>query len=170
MKPVYWVIAFVAGAALASAWHWSADRGAETPPPKAAPAAVMPSVSAVGAGALETGPHSAAVAAPTDAEVTRWIAELRSPDAGTRATAIGALADAPRARALPALRHVLLNGEPLVDRPMALNSLRELALGQGDADGGIRQAIREVIYHGDDESLAAGAQDALDVVEESELK
>jgi hypothetical protein len=51
-----------------------------------------------------------------------------------------------------------------------LNSLRELALAQGDADGAIRGAIREVIYHGDDESLMAGAQDALDVVEESEMK
>lgn len=107
--------------------------------------------------------------APTEAQVATWIAEASGADPGRRVAAINALANAPRTRALPVLRQVLVSGEH-VDRPLALNSLRELALGQGDADGGIRQVIREAIYHGDDETLAASAQDALDVVEESEMK
>ena len=67
------------------------------------------------------------------------------------------------------MRQVLSNGAS-EDRPLALRSLQELALEQGDADGAVRAAIREVIYHGDDETLMAAAQDTLDVVEESELR
>ena len=107
--------------------------------------------------------------APTEDQVSAWITDANSADATRRAAAINSLANAPRAQALPVLRQVLSSGDPQ-DRPLALTSLRELALGQGDTDGGIRQVIREVIYHGEDETLLASAQDALDVVEESELK
>ena len=111
-----------------------------------------------------------ATASATD--TARWIAEVNHASADTRAAAIRALANAPRAEALPVLHNVLMNGEPQVDRPLALQSLRELALGQGDQDGKVREAIREAIYHNDDQNptLLADAQDALDVVEESELR
>jgi hypothetical protein len=106
------------------------------------------------------------------AEVPRLIEEANGADAAKRALAIAALARAPRDQALPALHHIVTNGEPQVDRPAALNSLRELALNQGDKDGKVREAIREVIYHddGSNPQLASAAQDALDVVEESEMK
>lgn len=113
---------------------------------------------------------AAVTASPTD--TARWITEVNHANADTRAAAIRALANAPRAEALPVLHNVLINGEPQVDRPLALQSLRELALGQGDKDGKVREAIREAIYHNDDQNptLLADAQDALDVVEESELR
>jgi hypothetical protein len=102
--------------------------------------------------------------------VPRLIADATSGDAEKRAAAIGALGRAPKSEALPVLRRIVNSGEPQVDRPLALRSLRDLALNQGDEDGGIRTVVREVIYHGDDESLAGAAQETLDIIEESELK
>src|SRR5204862_6278473 len=81
-----------------------------------------------------------------------------------RLAAIERLSQAPRDQALPLLRRVLLNGEPGTDRPAALRRLRELALAQGDGDQRIRDAMREVIYHGDDEAFAADAQETLDII------
>ena len=98
---------------------------------------------------------------------SQWIADTASADAATRAAAITGLAEAPRAEALPVLGRILENGEPQVDRPLALISLRDLALNQGDADGAVRDAIRHVIYHGDDFTRVDEAQEALDVIEES---
>jgi hypothetical protein len=97
----------------------------------------------------------------------QWIADTSSGDAKTRAAAIEALAEAPRAEALPVLARLVINGEPQVDRVLALQSLRDLALNQGDADGAVRDAIRNVIYHGDDFSKKEDAQEALEIVEES---
>jgi len=98
---------------------------------------------------------------------TQWISETASADATTRATAITALADAPRAEVMPVLERILTDGEPQVDRVLALRSLRDLALNQGDADGAIRDAIRHAIYHGDDLTRVEDVQEALDVIEES---
>jgi hypothetical protein len=110
-------------------------------------------------------------AVPGEADdVARWIADTTSGDAQKRAAAITALSGAPRSRALPVLRNVLLSGEPEVDRPLALRALRDLALHQGDADGAVRAAVREAIYHGDNETVAGAAQEVLDVVEESEMQ
>jgi hypothetical protein len=106
----------------------------------------------------------------TRQDVARWIAESEGADAGKRAAAIAALGGAPRADALPTLRRIIINGEPLVDRPLALRSLRDLALSQGDSDGAIRDAVREVIYHGDDQSPTADVQEVLDTIEESQLR
>jgi hypothetical protein len=103
-------------------------------------------------------------------DVERLISEATGADAGKRATAIGALAQAPVEQALPVLRRVLMNGETSVDRPLALQSLRDLALNHGDPQSAIRNAIREAIYHGDDQSMSAEAQEALDVIEESLMK
>jgi hypothetical protein len=103
-------------------------------------------------------------------DVERWTTEASGGDAGKRAAAITALAQAPVAQALPILRRVLMNGEPSADRPLALQSLRDLALNHGDPQSAIRNAIREAIYHGDDQTMAADAQEALDVIEEGLMK
>jgi len=97
--------------------------------------------------------------------VTKWIAAATGDDAKERAAAIVALAAAPRSQAIPILQRVLNAGEPLVDRQLALNSLRSLAQNQGDEDGGIRNVLRQAIYHGDDEAVARAAQDVLDDIE-----
>jgi hypothetical protein len=102
--------------------------------------------------------------------VARLIAETASADAQLRANAISELAKAPKSEALPVLRGVVINGEPSIDRPLALQALRDLALYQGDDNGAIRSAVREVIYHGDDEEFAASAEEALEIIEESEMR
>jgi hypothetical protein len=106
----------------------------------------------------------------TPEDVTGWIADTASGDAARRAAAITALAEAPRAQALPVLGRILTDGEPSVDRALALRSLRELALNQGDADGAIRHAVRQAIYHGDDLTDKDAVQETLDIIEESELR
>ena len=120
---------------------------------------------------LSSPPEAAAPAAPSISakDVAKWIADTASGDAATRAAAIAALADAPRAEALPVLGRILTAGEPQVDRPLALRSLRDLALNQGDADGAIRDAVRHAIYHGDDFTKVDEVQEALDIIEESQL-
>lgn len=97
--------------------------------------------------------------------VAQWLADAIGDDAKARAAAIAALATAPRAQAIPVLQKVLNSGDPQVDRSLALNSLRTLALQQGDADGSIRDALRQAIYHGDDEATTRDAQTVLDDVE-----
>ena len=94
--------------------------------------------------------------------------ETASGDADRRAAAITALGSAPRAEALPVLGKILTDGEPEIDRPLALRSLRELALNQGDADGEIREAVRHAIYHGDDFTKADALQETLEIIEESQ--
>ena len=111
---------------------------------------------------------AAAASPPTKETVSQWIADTQSGDASKRATAIAALADAPKEQALPVLRHLLIDAEPRVDRPLALRSLRDLALNQGDADGAIRAAVRAAIYHGDDLTNKDEVQEVLDIIEESE--
>jgi hypothetical protein len=111
-----------------------------------------------------------AAAALSEAELARLAEESMSGPTAVRVAAIERLSKAPRDQALPLLKRVLLNGDPAVDRPAAQLGLRELALAQGDADGRIRDVLREVIYHGDDESLATDAQESLDVIAESAAK
>lgn len=98
-------------------------------------------------------------------DVARWIADTQSNDAKTRATAIEALANAPRAQAIPALERVLESGEPQVDRQIALRSLHILALNDGDDTGAIRDAIRHAMYHSDDEGVTQSAQAFLEDIE-----
>jgi hypothetical protein len=120
--------------------------------------------------ALPPQASAAATSAVTPEAVARWIAEATGGDAQKRAAAIVALADAPKSAAFPILHRILTQGDREVDRPLALRSLRDLALNQGDVDGTIRAAVREAIYHGDDEAVASQAQEALDMIEESELR
>lgn len=102
-------------------------------------------------------------------EIMQLVADTASGDARRRATAIVALVNAPKSDAIAALRRVVEGGEPTVDRPLALRSLRDLALHQGDEDGAIRDVVRETIYHGDDDTLIEHAQLALEMIEESEM-
>jgi HEAT repeat protein len=98
-------------------------------------------------------------------DVARWIADTQSYDAKTRATAIEALASAPKAQAIPALERVLESGEPQVDRQIALRSLHTLALSNGDSDGVIRDVIRHAMYHSEDEGVTQSAQAFLEDIE-----
>ncbi|HEY0686367.1 MAG TPA: hypothetical protein VGD45_28780 [Steroidobacter sp.] len=97
--------------------------------------------------------------------VAQWIKDTQSSDAKTRAAAIAALADAPKAQAMPALERVLETGEPDVDRHIALRSMHALALRDGDATGQIRDVMRHAIYHGDDDGVTQTAQSLLDDIE-----
>lgn len=94
--------------------------------------------------------------------VAKWADE--GTDAKARAAEIAALATAPKAQAVPVLQRVLSAGAE-EDRQLALNSLRTLAQQQGDADGNIRNALRQAIYHGDNEAVASSAQTILSDVE-----
>ena len=105
-------------------------------------------------------------ASPDDA-VDKWITDAAGNDAKARATAIAALAKAPRVQALPALTRVLKSGEPRTDKPLALRSLSTLAIDQGDADNRIRETLREAVYHGDDDDGVRAAQSTLDEVEQA---
>jgi HEAT repeat protein len=98
-------------------------------------------------------------------DVARWIADTRSNDAKTRAIAIDALANAPKAQAIPALERVLESGEPQTDRQIALQSLHTLALKDGDNNGRIRDAIRHAMYHSEDEGVTQSAQALLEDIE-----
>lgn len=101
----------------------------------------------------------------TTDDVSRWIADTQSYDAKTRASAIEALANAPTSQAVPALKRVLESGEQQVDRQIALHSLYELALKDGDNTGVIRDAIRHAMYHSDDEGVTQSAQAFLEDIE-----
>jgi HEAT repeat protein len=101
----------------------------------------------------------------TGEDVERWITNTQSNDAKTRAAAIEALANAPKARAIPALERVLESGEPQVDRQIALRSLHLLALNNGDDNGAIRDVIRHAMYHSDDENVTQSAQAFLEDIE-----
>ena len=128
------------------------------PPPRDSPSGALQPIA---------GP-APAPSAPLPQTVEQWIADTTSGDAAKRAAAIAALAEAPRAKALPVLGRLLTDGEPQVDRPLALRSLRDLALNQGDDDGAIRDAVRHVIYHGDDFTKVDDVQEVLDIIEESQ--
>jgi hypothetical protein len=160
MKPGTWIIAIVLGVGAALGWHFAGRADTEVSGQERIRVA---GVDATSTPALRPPPADDAAA---DADpVERLIADANGGDAVRRAAAITALAKAPREQAMPVLGRLLANGEPLVDRPLALASLRTLALEQGDADGKIRDAIRAVIYHGDDHTNMNDVQETLDVIE-----
>ena len=120
--------------------------------------------------APDTVAHAAAAAPPAAvpalgaAELAKLAEASMVGPRDARLAAIRRLSQGPREQALPLLKRVLLNGEPGTDRPAALQGLRALALAQGDVDQRIRDAVREVVYHGDDEAFAALAQETIDVI------
>lgn len=102
-------------------------------------------------------------------KVALLIREATGDNPGARASAIDALAAAPESEAVPVLQRVLASGGD-VDRQLALSSLHALALRQGDAEGGIRETLRQAIYDGGDEAVASGAQTALEDIERDAMK
>ena len=146
--------------------------GRDDTAPAAAPVAEASTPAAVTTPGPASSAPQAAVGVPAlgDAELSRLAEESMAGPPALRVAAIEKLSRAPRDQALPLLKRVLLNGDPAVDRPAALRGLRELALAQGDGDQHIRDAVREAIYHGDDESLTSQAQETLDVISEAATK
>lgn len=108
---------------------------------------------------------AATPAPPTVAATGQLIERAWDTDAAQRAAAIEALGRAPRARALPALERIVKTGEASVDRHVAVSALHQLAMGQGDADGAIRDLLRELIYDGNDEAVTENASAALASIE-----
>jgi hypothetical protein len=96
--------------------------------------------------------------------VAKWISEATGNDSEKRATAIAALAAAPRSEAIPVLERVLGVADA-VERPLALRSLRTLARNEGDADQRIRSVVRKFVYHDSDEHVTQEAQATLDDIE-----
>jgi hypothetical protein len=128
----------------------------------AAPEGITPPTdSDVVADSAQAGPSTEV----TSQSVDEWIADSLSENRDKRSAAIIALAQAPRAQAVPALREVLEMGDAESDRQLALRSLHTLALDQGDDDGLIRDTFREAMYHGDDDSVTQSAQAYLEDVE-----
>jgi hypothetical protein len=113
---------------------------------------------------IATNHESASQADAAPDKVAQWAVDAFDADPGKRVNAITALATAPKSQAVPVLQKVLNTGEA-VDRPLALRSLRTLALQQGDGDGGIRDVFRQAIYDGRYEAITPDAQAALDDVE-----
>jgi hypothetical protein len=62
------------------------------------------------------------------------------------------------------LQQVLTSGTA-GERQLALESMRTLAMEQGDTDEAIRNTIRQAVYHSDSEDLVQSAQVALDDIE-----
>jgi hypothetical protein len=136
---------------------------AEEPPAAApVPVSVTPETPHALPVAVSTSTTPATTAPPP---VRNWAADVAASDAATRAAAINALATASREQALPILKIVLTSGEPVIDKPLALRALRELARRDGDADGAIRELVRQSVYHADTEEFSRAAQDALDDLE-----
>lgn len=156
-----------AGAALLGYSHFSATYTLSVAP-VAAPEQATPEFSAP-AVAIPLPPSTSPDIAPappalTPATVAQLVEETAGDDAGKRASAIDALAAAPEVEAVPVLQKLLGSGGD-IDRQLALSSLHALALRQGDADGSIRESLRQAIYDGGDEAVASGAQAALEDIE-----
>jgi HEAT repeat protein len=167
------VIAFVLFAVLASGFMlWKSDeRAIESRSAREPAARIHSGDSFVEQNSVSSESNATAERAepPSEQAVATWIEQTNSADEQQRAAAIVALANAPKAAALPALRRVLEGGDPATERPLALQSLRDLALYQGDEDGTIRTVVRETIYHSDEAGLVERAQLALEIIDESEM-
>jgi hypothetical protein len=137
-----------------------------TPPASAASAPTPPRTEARAQQAISLAASTTSAPQIPDSDtVARWIGDATGDEPNARAAAIIALAGAPPSQALPVLKAVLNAGEPLVDGPLALQSLRAIALDTGDADESIRNILRQAIYHGDNEAVVQETQTTLDDIE-----
>jgi hypothetical protein len=107
---------------------------------------------------------SSSTASPADT-ASRLVADAMSDDPKARTAAIIELAEIPKSQAIPALHRVLVSGGPADEQQLALHALRTLAQDQGDADGGIREVLRQAVYHGNHEDVMLAAQVVLDSVD-----
>jgi len=110
------------------------------------------------------GKENSSRASPADT-ATRLIADAMSDDPKARTAAIIGLAEIPKSQALPVLHRVLVSGGPAEEQQLALHALRTLAQDQDDADGGIREVLRQAVYHGNHEDVMLAAQVVLDSVD-----
>jgi hypothetical protein len=145
-----------------AAYAWEQRETPASPELAATPVKSVPAPTTSAAPTATADPAVSAAGAVSPDELARWSVDVNSADAGQRAAAISALAQAPSTSALPILQNVLNSGEVLVDRPLAMQSLRTLALREGDANGVIRGVLRQAIYHAEIEDLARQAQSVLD--------
>lgn len=119
----------------------------------------------------EVSTPAAVVQAAPPAELTlseklaKWIHETDDENAETRASAITALGTGPRPIVISTLRKVMEHGQTVPDRQLALQSLRKVALDQGDDDGAIRNAVRQVIYHASEQAMIGSARQVLNELE-----
>lgn len=95
--------------------------------------------------------------------VAQWIES--GVDSTQRAAELDALTMASRAQAVPVLQRVLIAGDD-AERQHAVNSLHTLALRQGDADGAIREVLRQAVFHDDGAFIADDVQAALADIEQ----
>jgi hypothetical protein len=156
-------IPFVAGCSAVLGYSYLTRTEAVAPPPvvvaQTQTSEPIPSAPPIPVGAPQTEP-------PTLSEkLAKWTAETDDENAETRASAITALGTGPRPEVIPTLRRILETGRSESDRQLALQSLRKLALEQGDADGVIRNAVRQVIYHASEETMIGSARQVLDEIE-----
>jgi len=166
MQPLFRLALIAAVLPVAGVLVWSYSRNA-----REQTAQSTPSYSAV-SNALATQPEPAAVvsasssaeSATSASSIDQLIADATSSDPAARAAAIVALGNAPKQRVLPVLQSLASGGE-IADRQSALKSLTKIAIEQGDSDRLIRDAIRQVISHGEDETVTQSAQAALEAVE-----
>lgn len=164
-RPVVIVASLAVTATLGGLVYVHASRD-DTERAASIPAATVPRAEAPIVSEPEEPPAPAATTPQvTTDDVARWVADTQSNDAKTRAVAIQALANAPTAQAIPALKRVLESGEPQVDRQIALRSLHVLALNDGDNNGAIRDTIRHAMYHSEDEGVTQSAQAFLEDIE-----
>lgn len=154
---------------LGSILGYTYARRDDTPAPsqrRAAPTVSRPAQDVVAPLAADAPPPSADRSAKAEElpSEDQLLADALGQDFAKKDAAFATLAKMPKSKALPVLRHIITSGdEPR--RLLALHSLRTFALSQGDADGAIRNAVRDAIYHGDSDEVANEAQTVLDDVE-----
>lgn len=162
-KPL--LLAAVAGVALGV---WSLRQ----PVGKVAGAAAPEAVAKVTSSANGTGNTASAAAsiAPTAAppagtDVDAWLAAAEGDDAAARVTAIRALAQAPRERALPVLARIAERGQLERDRHAALEALQGQVALHGDADDAVHGVLRSLAYDGTDERVSERALRLLESID-----
>lgn len=169
MTRIGWIaaalIAALACAGIYSYWQIDADTPAVAPianaETRAAPAAVADDPWQD----LPDSANNAPAKTVAPDQVAQLSAEATGDNARDRASAIEALATAPKAQAIPVLQKVL-SGTVDEDRQLAVVSLRTLALDQGDAEGLIQNVLRMVIYDGNNNaSVTDVAKAALEEIQ-----
>ena len=162
-KPL--LLAAVAGVALGV---WSLRQ----PVGKVAGAAAPEAVAKAPSSANGTGNTASAAASitpttapPAGTDVDAWLAAAEGDDAAARVTAIRALAQAPRERALPVLARIAERGQLERDRHAALEALQGQAALHGDADDAVHGVLRSLAYDGTDERVSERAQRLLESID-----
>ena len=162
-KPL--LLAAVAGVALGV---WSLQQPVGKVAGAAAPEAVAKAQSSAnGAGNTASAAASIAptTAPPAGTDVDAWLAAAEGDDAAARLTAIRALAQAPRDRALPVLARIAERGQLERDRHAALEALQGQVALHGDADDAVHGVLRSLAYDGTDERVSERALRLLESID-----